>query len=220
MTSTLTAISTVLGADGATRARLAHARLAPGGQERGGEHDTRAARTPLASQAARWQLILDLLDPDKRCGAWSPATIQGRPVVCTRAPTTRARSTPTPKPGGAGRWRKMNETCDRCGPAIGAAYLVDRSGRAVPVRTVREPALAGAVRTGLDLLAAGHARARAASQRRSRLRLARRRGIAVAAGVVLRQMTARRGPRAAAPAGPHRNPPRHWLPRARRQPGG
>jgi len=86
MTSTLTAISTVLGADGATRARLAHARLAPGGQERGGEHDTRAARTPLASQAARWQLILDLLDPDKRCGAWSPATIQGRPVVCTRAP--------------------------------------------------------------------------------------------------------------------------------------
>jgi len=48
--------------------------------------DTRVARTPLAGEAARWQLILDLLDPDKRCGAWSPATVQGRPVVCTRAP--------------------------------------------------------------------------------------------------------------------------------------
>jgi hypothetical protein len=27
-----------------------------------------------------------------------------------------------------GRWRDMNETCDRCGPAIGAAYRVDRVG--------------------------------------------------------------------------------------------
>jgi hypothetical protein len=27
-----------------------------------------------------------------------------------------------------GRWRKMNETCDRCGPATGAAYRVDRVG--------------------------------------------------------------------------------------------
>ena len=29
-----------------------------------------------------------------------------------------------------GRWRNMNETCDRCGPAVGAAYRVDRVNRA------------------------------------------------------------------------------------------
>ena len=27
-----------------------------------------------------------------------------------------------------GRWQEMNETCDRCGPAIRAAYRVDRAG--------------------------------------------------------------------------------------------
>ena len=27
-----------------------------------------------------------------------------------------------------GRWQRMNETCDQCGPAIGAAYRVDRGG--------------------------------------------------------------------------------------------
>ena len=86
MTSTLTAISTVPGTDGATRARPANARLAPGGQERGGEHDARVAQKAQTGQAARWQRILDLLDPDKRCGAWSPATFQGHPLVCTRAP--------------------------------------------------------------------------------------------------------------------------------------
>lgn len=50
------------------------------------ERDTRAVRSRPADEAKRWQNILDLLDPDKRCGAWSPATVAGRPVVCTRAP--------------------------------------------------------------------------------------------------------------------------------------
>jgi len=86
MTSTLTAISAVLGADGATRARPANARLAPGGQERGGEHDARVAQKAQTGEAARWQRILDLLDPGKRCGEWSAMTFAGRPVVCTRAP--------------------------------------------------------------------------------------------------------------------------------------
>ena len=27
-----------------------------------------------------------------------------------------------------GRWREMNETCDGCGPAVRAAYRVDRVG--------------------------------------------------------------------------------------------
>jgi hypothetical protein len=92
MTSTLTAISTVPGADGATRARPANARLAPGGQERGGEHDARVTQKAQTGEAARWQRILDLLDPSKRCGAWCPATFAGRPVVCTRAPSRRARA--------------------------------------------------------------------------------------------------------------------------------
>ena len=86
MTTTLTAISTVLGADGATRARPANARLAPGGQEGGGKHDAGVAQNAQAAEAARWQRILDLLDPGKRCGAWCPATFAGRPVVCTLAP--------------------------------------------------------------------------------------------------------------------------------------
>ena len=66
--------------------RRANARLAPGGREDPRERDTRVAQTPLAGEAARWQLILDLLDPDKRYGAWWPATFQAHPVVCTRAP--------------------------------------------------------------------------------------------------------------------------------------
>ena len=70
------------GHDATTSECPAGARRRDGPRERG----TRAARTPRAGEAARWQLILDLLDPDKRCGAWSPATVQGRPVVCTRAP--------------------------------------------------------------------------------------------------------------------------------------
>ena len=63
MTSTLTAMSTLLGADGATRSRPANARLAPAGQERGGEHDARVGHKAPAGEAARWQRILDLLDP-------------------------------------------------------------------------------------------------------------------------------------------------------------
>jgi hypothetical protein len=86
MTTTLPAISTVLGAHSATSARPANARLAPGGQERGGKQDAGVARNAQATEAARRQRILDLLDPGKRCGAWCPATFAGRPVVCTRAP--------------------------------------------------------------------------------------------------------------------------------------
>ena len=86
MHTTLTAICSIPGAGRAVTPRRANARLAPGGRDGPRERDTRAGRTPLAGEAARWQLILDLLDPDKRCGAWSPGTFQGRPVVCTRAP--------------------------------------------------------------------------------------------------------------------------------------
>jgi len=74
MNTTLTAICNTPGTDQVTTPRRANARLAPGGPGGPHERDSRAARTPPAGQAARWQLILDLLDPDKRCGAWSPAT--------------------------------------------------------------------------------------------------------------------------------------------------
>jgi hypothetical protein len=86
MNTTLAAICRIPGAGRVMTPRRANARLAPGGREGPRERDTRDARTPPTGEAARWQLILDLLDPDKRCGAWAPATVQGRPAVRTRAP--------------------------------------------------------------------------------------------------------------------------------------
>ena len=69
MTTTLTAICSIPGAGRVITPRRANARLAPGGRDGPRERDTQAARTPPTDEAARWQLILDLLDPDKRCGA-------------------------------------------------------------------------------------------------------------------------------------------------------
>jgi hypothetical protein len=86
MNTTRTTICTVSGTRSVMRSRREVARLAPGGRKRPGERDTRAARSRRADEAERWQDILDLLDPGKRCGAWSPAGAAGRPVVCTRAP--------------------------------------------------------------------------------------------------------------------------------------
>ena len=86
MNTTLTAIPGAAAAGCVMRSRRADARLAPGGRKGRRGHDTQVARSPHADQAARWQRILDLLDPGKRCGAWSPATFEGRPVVCTLAP--------------------------------------------------------------------------------------------------------------------------------------
>jgi len=86
MNTTLAAMCSIPGAGRVMTPRRADARLAPGGRKGPRERDTPVARTPPTDEAARWQLILDLLDPDKCCGAWSPATVQGRPVVCTRAP--------------------------------------------------------------------------------------------------------------------------------------
>lgn len=86
MNTTLTAICSVPSTDWVRRSRPANARLAPGGRKPPWQRDTQGARSPRAGEAARWQRILDLLDPGKRCGAWSPATFEGRPVVCTRAP--------------------------------------------------------------------------------------------------------------------------------------
>jgi hypothetical protein len=86
MNITLTAIHSLHGTGWVIKARQADARLAPGGRKHPGEAGTRAAQGHRAGEAARWQRILDLLDPDKHCGAWSPATCQGHPVVCTRAP--------------------------------------------------------------------------------------------------------------------------------------
>ena len=86
MTATLAAMCGIPGAGRVMTPRRANARLAPGGREGPRKRDTKVSRAPLAGEAARWQLILDLLDPDNRCGAWSPGTVRGRPVVCTRAP--------------------------------------------------------------------------------------------------------------------------------------
>ena len=109
MHTTLTAICSIPGAGRAVTPRRANARLAPGGRDGPRERGTRVARTPLAGQAARCQLILDLLDPDNRCGAWSPATVQGRPVVCTRAPHHAREEHANAETG----WRWHDETSSR-----------------------------------------------------------------------------------------------------------
>ena len=66
MHTTLTATCGIPGAGRVLTPRRADARLTPGGRDGPRERDTQVARTPLADQAARWQRILDLLDPDKR----------------------------------------------------------------------------------------------------------------------------------------------------------
>jgi hypothetical protein len=109
MNTTLTAICSIPGADRVTTPRRVNARLAPGGREGPRDRDTQVGHTPLAGEAARWQLILDLLDPDKRCGAWSPATFQGRPVVCTRAPHDARAEHANAETG----WRWYGETSSR-----------------------------------------------------------------------------------------------------------
>ena len=86
MNTTLTATGTVPGAGWMMRSRRADARLAPGAGDRPWQRGIQATPGPPAGEAARGQRILDLLDPDKPCGAWSPAAFEGRPVVCTRAP--------------------------------------------------------------------------------------------------------------------------------------
>ena len=101
MSTTLTAICSAPGTGCVMRSRRANARRALAGRKRAGERDTQVAPSPRAGEAERWQRILDLLNPGRRCGVWPPATSGGRPVVCTRAPTTLPRSTQTPKPGGA-----------------------------------------------------------------------------------------------------------------------
>jgi hypothetical protein len=86
MTTTLTTtMPNVLSVGDKAKPRPANARLAPGGQDPARER-AGSAQNLQADDAARWQPILDLLDPGKRCGAWCPAPFEGRPVVCTRAP--------------------------------------------------------------------------------------------------------------------------------------
>jgi hypothetical protein len=84
MNARLTAVPAVPGS-GPVGPQRARARLAPDGHGRR-ERDIQAAVGLRADQAARWQRILDSLDPGKHCGAWSLATFEGRPVVCTLAP--------------------------------------------------------------------------------------------------------------------------------------
>jgi hypothetical protein len=106
MNTTLTAIGSTPGTDRADRSRRADARLAPGGRGHPLQRDTRAAPRPRLGEAARWQHILDLLDPGKRCGEWSSATFEGRPVVCTRVPHDAREAHANAETG----WRWRDET--------------------------------------------------------------------------------------------------------------
>jgi hypothetical protein len=105
MNMTLTEICGVPGTGSVMRAPRVDARLAPGGPERRWEPGTRSARSAQAGESSRWQPILDLLDPDKCCGSWSPATCKGRPVVCTRAPHDAGEEHASAETG----WRWSNE---------------------------------------------------------------------------------------------------------------
>jgi hypothetical protein len=86
MNTTRTAISRPFGTGCVLRSPGANARLAPGRPKSPGERNTRVAKSPRTDEKARWQRILDLLDPGTNCGVWAPVTVAGRPVVCTRAP--------------------------------------------------------------------------------------------------------------------------------------
>ena len=86
MTSTLTTLMPTGLRDDKAEPRQANARLAPGRQEYPGERDAGLAQNVQSGDAARWQRVLDLLDPGKRCGAWCLFTFSGRPVVFTLAP--------------------------------------------------------------------------------------------------------------------------------------
>jgi hypothetical protein len=86
MTIRLTSAEAVPGAGRTAKTRRVHARLAPGGRDRARGHGNWPAQNRPASEPTHWQGILDLLDPGKRCGEWSPVRFAGRPVVCTRAP--------------------------------------------------------------------------------------------------------------------------------------
>jgi hypothetical protein len=86
MNTRLTASSRPADAGCVMRSPGANARLAPGGPRSPGERNTRVAKGARTDEEARWQRILDMLDPGTNCGAWAPVTVAGRPVVCTRAP--------------------------------------------------------------------------------------------------------------------------------------
>ena len=86
MNTTRTAICGRFGAGWVMGSRGTKARLAPGGPKSPGERNIRVATGARADEEARWQRILDMLDPGTNCGAWAPVTVAGRPVVCTRAP--------------------------------------------------------------------------------------------------------------------------------------
>jgi hypothetical protein len=68
MSTTLTAICSAPGTDCVMRSRRANARLAPAARKRAWERDTQVARSPRAGEAARWQRILDLLNPGNAAG--------------------------------------------------------------------------------------------------------------------------------------------------------
>lgn len=106
MTTTRTAIGSTPGTDRPVRSRRADARLAPGGRRRPLQRDARASQKPRLGEAAHWQHILDLLDPSKRCGAWSPVAFEGRPVVCTRVPHNAREAHANAETG----WRWRDET--------------------------------------------------------------------------------------------------------------
>jgi len=57
----------------------------------------------------------------------------------------------------------MNDTCDRCGPRGPGDVPRGPRRRALPVQTLHEPAMDGAVRARLDHLARWRARTRTAS---------------------------------------------------------
>ena len=134
MNTTLTAICSVPGTDRVITPRRADARLAPGGRERPWERGTPVARSLRAGEAARWQLILDLLDPGKRCGAWSPATFKGRPVVCTRTPHDAREEHANAETG----WRWYDRTS-----SSHPLWVTAHSGRSGVLRQIGCPAAAG-----------------------------------------------------------------------------
>ena len=122
-TTTRTAIGRAPRAGPVMTPRRADARLAPGGPNGPRERDAPAP----AGQAARWQLVLDLLDPDNRCGA----------LVAGHRPRAPGGLHPRPPPRARGARQRRNRMALARRTVLTASLTELRTGQWYPMAARR-----------------------------------------------------------------------------------